>query len=111
LKTSRGLQILLAVVKHLVEGLSLETLLTLKLEKSLTCLVGTRKLTLSIKEQPVLLLQTLIRNKVSRFCCLEESVLKCKYVIYNYKKVGWNKWIITQICRLSFYVFHRIRIW
>jgi hypothetical protein len=40
--TSRDLQMLFAAAKHLVEGLSLETLLTLKVEKSLICLVGTR---------------------------------------------------------------------
>jgi hypothetical protein len=37
-----------AAVTHLVEGLSLETLLTLKVEKSLICLVGTRRPTGSL---------------------------------------------------------------
>jgi hypothetical protein len=58
-----------AAVTHLVEGLSLETLLTLKVEKSLICLVGTRRPTVSIIEQhSILFLKTLIRNKTSRFC-------------------------------------------
>jgi hypothetical protein len=47
LKTSRDLQILFAAVTHLAEGLSLETLLTLKVEKSLICLVGTRRPTVN----------------------------------------------------------------
>jgi hypothetical protein len=42
---------LFAAVNHLVEGLSLETLLTLKVEKPLICLVGTRRPTVSIIEQ------------------------------------------------------------
>jgi hypothetical protein len=44
---------LFAAVTHLVEGLSLETLLTLQVEKSLICLVGTRRLTVSIIKQTV----------------------------------------------------------
>jgi hypothetical protein len=51
LKTSRDLQMLFAAVTHLVEGLNLETLLTLKVENSLICLVGTRRPTVSIIEQ------------------------------------------------------------
>jgi hypothetical protein len=56
-----------AAVTHLVEGLSLETLLTLKVEKSLICLVRARRPTVSIIEQLILFLKTLIRNKASRF--------------------------------------------
>jgi hypothetical protein len=41
LKTSRDLQISFAAVMHLVEALSQETLLTVKLGKPLICLVGT----------------------------------------------------------------------
>jgi hypothetical protein len=41
---------LFAAAKHLVEGLSLETLLTLKVEKSLICLVGTRRSIVSTTE-------------------------------------------------------------
>jgi hypothetical protein len=39
LKTSRDLQMLFAVVSHLVEGLRLETLQTLKVEKSLIIII------------------------------------------------------------------------
>jgi hypothetical protein len=63
---------LFAAVTHLVEGVSLETLLTLKVEKSLICLVGTRRPTVSIIEQySILFLKTLRRNEASRFCRLE----------------------------------------
>jgi hypothetical protein len=72
LKTSRDPQMLFAAVTHLVEGLSLEILLTLKVEKSLICLVDTHTPTVSMTEQqPILFLETLIRNKASRFCRLE----------------------------------------
>jgi hypothetical protein len=61
LKTSRDFQ-MFAAVTHLVEGLNLETLLALKVEKSLICLVGTRRPTVSIVEQQsILLLKTLMR--------------------------------------------------
>jgi hypothetical protein len=61
-----------AAVMHLAEWLSLETLLTLKVEKSLICLVGTRRLTVFITEQQsILFLKMLVRNKASRFCRLE----------------------------------------
>jgi hypothetical protein len=61
-----------AAVKQLVERLSLETLLTLKVEKSLICLVGTRRpTTYIIEQQSVSFLKILIRNKASRFCRLE----------------------------------------
>jgi hypothetical protein len=42
---------LFAAVTHLVEGLSHETLLMLNVEKSLICLVGTQRPTVSIIEQ------------------------------------------------------------
>jgi hypothetical protein len=42
---------LFAPVAHLLKGLSLETLLTLKVERSLICLVGTQRPTVSIREQ------------------------------------------------------------
>jgi hypothetical protein len=41
METPRDVQMLFAVVAHLDEGLSLETLLTLKLVKSLIYLAGT----------------------------------------------------------------------
>jgi hypothetical protein len=69
LKTSRDLQMLFAAVIHLAEG---EALLALKVEKSLICLVGTRRPTVStIEEQLILFLETLTRNRASRFCRLE----------------------------------------
>jgi hypothetical protein len=62
---------LFAAVKHLVEGQSLESLLTLKVEKSLICLNGTWRLTVSIIEQQSILFLKTLRNKASRFCRLE----------------------------------------
>jgi hypothetical protein len=55
---------LFAAVTRLVEGLSLGKLLALKVEKSLICLVGTGRPTVSVIEQySILFLKTLIRNK------------------------------------------------
>jgi hypothetical protein len=72
LKMFRDFKMLFPAVTHLVEGISLEILLTLKSEKSLTCLVDTRRPTVSITEQQsVLFLKTLIRNKASKFGRLE----------------------------------------
>jgi hypothetical protein len=51
LKTSRGLWILFAAVTQLTEGLSLETILALQLEKPVNSLVGTRRPTLSKTQQ------------------------------------------------------------
>jgi hypothetical protein len=60
---------LFAAVTHLVEGLSLETLPTFKVEKSLIYLMGIRRPTVSIIEQDsILFLKTSIRNEASRFC-------------------------------------------
>jgi hypothetical protein len=50
LKTSRDLQMWFAAVTHLVEELNLETLLTVKVEKSLIYSVGTRRPAASIIE-------------------------------------------------------------
>jgi hypothetical protein len=50
LKMSRDLQMLFAAITHLVEELSLETLLTLKVEKSLICSAGICKRTGSVIE-------------------------------------------------------------
>jgi hypothetical protein len=57
-----------AAVAHPVEGLTVEALLKLKVEKSVICLVATRRLTVFITEEQsiLLLLKTLIRNKASR---------------------------------------------
>jgi hypothetical protein len=74
LKTSRDLQMLFAAVTRLVEELSLETLLMLKVKKSLICLVDIRRQTIFIiEQQSILLLKTLVsvRNKASRYCRLE----------------------------------------
>jgi hypothetical protein len=63
---------LFAAVTHLVQGLSLETLLTLRVEKSLICFAGTQRTTVSIIErQSILFLKTLIGNKALRFCRIE----------------------------------------
>jgi hypothetical protein len=55
LKMSRDLQMLFAAITRLVEGLSLETFWTLKMEKSLICFAGTCKPTVSIIEQQLIL--------------------------------------------------------
>jgi hypothetical protein len=61
---SKNLQILFAAMTHLAERLFLNALLTLKVENSLICLVGTRTPAVSMKEwQLILTLKTLIRNK------------------------------------------------
>jgi hypothetical protein len=63
---------LVEAVTCLIEGLSLETLLTLKVDKSLICLVGTRRPTVSlIEKHSILFLKTSIRNKDLSFCRLE----------------------------------------
>jgi hypothetical protein len=68
LKTIRDLQILLAALTDLPEGLSLETLLTSEVEKSLICLVGARRPTGSIiEQQSFMFLKTLIRIKRQDF--------------------------------------------
>jgi hypothetical protein len=46
-----NIQMLFAAVTHVVEELSLETLLSLKVEKSVMCLVDTRRPTVSVWEQ------------------------------------------------------------
>jgi hypothetical protein len=61
-----------AAVAHLAEELRLETILTLKVEMSLIFLVRTRRPTVSIiEQQSILFLKTSIRNKASRYYCLE----------------------------------------
>jgi hypothetical protein len=71
---------LFAALMHLDEGLSLDTPLAINVEKSLMCLVGTRRPTVFIMEQKsILFLKTLIKNRASRLCRLKESVSKCKY--------------------------------
>jgi hypothetical protein len=49
-KMSKNLQISFAAMTHLAEGLFLSALLTLKVEHSLICLVGTRIPTVSMME-------------------------------------------------------------
>jgi hypothetical protein len=66
IEKSRDLRMLLAAVTRLAEEPSLETLLKLKVEKSLICLVGTRRPTVPIMEhESILFLKTLIINKPS----------------------------------------------
>jgi hypothetical protein len=56
-----------AAVVHLDEGLSLDTLLTLEVETSLICLLGTRRPIVSITERQMnLFLKTLKINKFPR---------------------------------------------
>jgi hypothetical protein len=62
---------------HLAEGVCLNALLTLKVENTLICLVGTRVPAVSkMERQLVLPLKTLIRNIVSGSRRLEQSVLR-----------------------------------
>jgi hypothetical protein len=58
LKTSRDLKMMFAAVTHPVEGLSLKTLLTLKMKKSLICFVGTwRPAVLTTEQHSILFLK------------------------------------------------------
>jgi hypothetical protein len=73
--------VLCPAVTHLVEGLSHETLPTLKVEKPPICLVGTWRPTETITEQqPILFLKALIRNKASYNVNNSTS-------IHNYKRI------------------------
>jgi hypothetical protein len=54
-QTSRDLHMLFAPVAHADEGLSHEALLTLRVEKSLICLLSTQGPTVSITEQQLIL--------------------------------------------------------
>jgi uncharacterized protein (UPF0254 family) len=56
---------LFAAVAHRFEGESLETLMTLKVEKSVICIVSTRTPTVSVLEQFLLFVKILTRNKAS----------------------------------------------
>jgi hypothetical protein len=56
---------LFSVEKHLDEGLSHETLLTLKVGSSLICLVGTWRPTVTLTEKLILSMKTLTRSKTS----------------------------------------------
>jgi hypothetical protein len=56
-KMSRDLHTLFAAMMHLGEGLSFETLLMLRVERSLIRLVGTQRPTVSILELPIFVLE------------------------------------------------------
>jgi hypothetical protein len=74
-KMSRNLRMSLAAMTHLAEGLCLNALLTLKVENSFICLVGTRIPTESMMEwQFILPLKTSIRNKSME---MSSSGIKC----------------------------------
>jgi hypothetical protein len=63
---------LFAAVTHIDEGQILETLLTLKVEKSVICLVLKQGATESIIEQQLFVfLKTLTRNEALACCILE----------------------------------------
>jgi hypothetical protein len=85
---------LFAAVTRLVEGLSLETLLILKVEKSVICLVGTRRPTVSIlQQQYIWFLKTLMRNKAWEFGIKRSKILSRvpSHVVNN---CGfWIRWI------------------
>jgi hypothetical protein len=68
----QDLQMLFAAVTHLSDGAKSWDILMSEVEKSLICLVGTRRPTVSIIEQRLILfLRTLMRIKASRYCSLE----------------------------------------
>jgi hypothetical protein len=74
---SKYLQTLLAAMMHLAGGLCFNALLTLKVENSLICLVGTRIPTMSKMEgQFILPFKTFIRNKASKCRRLEGKCSK-----------------------------------
>jgi hypothetical protein len=78
------LQTALAAETHLAEGLTLKLRCRVKVEKSLTDLVGMRRLTVSkTDEQLILPLKTLIRKRTSGFRLLKWSVK-----IYNLTKMS-----------------------
>jgi hypothetical protein len=69
---SKYLETSLTAVTHLAEGLCFNALLTLKIENSLMCLVGTRIPTVSEMEgQSILPLKAFIRIEASRCRRLE----------------------------------------
>jgi hypothetical protein len=71
------LQIALAAGTHLAEELTLKLRCTVKAEKSLTDLVGMRRLIVSkTDEQLIFPLKTLIRKRASRYLLLRWSVKK-----------------------------------
>jgi hypothetical protein len=66
------LHITLAAETHLSDGLTLKLWLTTKVEKSVILLEGMRKLTVSNKEeQLILFINTLLRKRASRYFLLE----------------------------------------
>jgi hypothetical protein len=66
------LEMLFPAVTQLVEGLSLEILLTLMVSKSVIGFADTRRPAISIIGQHLILfLKMIIRNKESSFCRLE----------------------------------------
>jgi hypothetical protein len=69
LKTSRNLQMVCAALTHLDEGLSLETLLTLKVENTLIRLLGSWRRTVSINRTFDFVLE--IFNKVNNIEMLQ----------------------------------------
>lgn len=73
-----------------IEGLSLNTLVTLKVEKSLICLVDTQRL-------------TLIRNKASQ-------IVNNSALIIITRGVRLNESIIAYLFKLSLYAFQLIKV-
>jgi hypothetical protein len=63
IEKSINLEMLFAAVMHLVEWLSLETQLMLKVKKSQICLLGTQRPTVYIiEQQSMLFMRTIARN-------------------------------------------------
>jgi hypothetical protein len=92
------LQTALTAETHLAEGLILKLRCTVKLEKSLTDLVGMRRLTVSkteTDEQLILPLKILIRKRASR--CL---LLKWSIKIFNLTKMSSYLWSHTPLKNL-----------
>jgi hypothetical protein len=86
---------ILEAVTQLVEGLSLEKLLTLKLEEPLICLVGTWWPTVSIiEQQSILFLKVLIIKSSVKFLSPTMKFLKMLIIQHSFiltKGAGLNK--------------------
>jgi hypothetical protein len=84
---SKYLQTSLAAVTHLAEGLCFNKLLTLKVENSLICLVGTRIPTVSKMEG-----QFIFPLKTSIFLYIKANVCVCVCMYYNVLVGSVSQW-------------------
>jgi hypothetical protein len=111
-KTSRDVQMTCASVTHLDVVLSLETLLILKVEKSLICLMGTPRATISLIERRLILfLETLTRSKESSLLSFgiksfENEIIQNRITLA--RETELIKFIVKYISELSSYIFQLI---